>query len=105
MLAWASEDETMYGFASAVSTAMLSGIAVAIGIMIVMTASALFYRSAMGGKKVGLVVVFEWLFPYNVPSNPIFLNLNGRQLDLQTTWPAAKRLTITFFLAALQFAR
>ena len=55
----AAEDETMYGFASAVSTAMLSGIAVAIGIMIVMTASALFYRSAMGGKKVGLVVVFE----------------------------------------------
>ncbi|CAL1145076.1 unnamed protein product [Cladocopium goreaui] len=44
-------DETMYGFATAVSTAMLSGIAVAIGIMIVMTASALFYRSAMGGKK------------------------------------------------------
>ena len=49
----------MYGFATAVSTAMLSGIAVAIGIMIVMTASALFYRSARGGKKVGLVVVFE----------------------------------------------
>ena len=49
----------MHGFASAVSTAMLSGIALAIGIMIVMTASALFYRSAMGGKKVGLVVVFE----------------------------------------------
>ena len=57
----------MYGFASAVSTAMLSGIGVAIGIMIVMTASALFYRSAMGGKKVRPsgtgrtnVAVFEW---------------------------------------------
>jgi len=41
----------MYAFASAVSTAMLSGIGVAIGIMVLMTTSALFYRSAMGGKK------------------------------------------------------
>ena len=30
---------------------MLSGIGVAIGIMVLMTTSALFYRSAMGGKK------------------------------------------------------
>lgn len=44
-------DSTMYAFASAVSTAMLSGIGVAIGIMVLMTTSALFYRSAMGGKK------------------------------------------------------
>ena len=41
----------MYAFASAVLTAMLSGIGVAIGIMVLMTTSALFYRSAMGGKK------------------------------------------------------
>ena len=41
----------MYAFAAGVSTAMLSGIGVAIGIMVLMTASALFYRSAMGGKK------------------------------------------------------
>ena len=41
----------MYAFASGVSTAMLSGIGVAIGIMVLMTTSALFYRSAMGGKK------------------------------------------------------
>ncbi|CAL1127286.1 unnamed protein product [Cladocopium goreaui] len=44
-------DSTMYAFAAGVSTAMLSGIGVAIGIMVLMTASALFYRSAMGGKK------------------------------------------------------
>lgn len=44
-------DETMYGFASAVSTVMLSSIGGAIGIMFLMTGSALFYRSAMGGKK------------------------------------------------------
>mmetsp|Transcript_86921 Transcript_86921/g.137868 ORF Transcript_86921/g.137868 Transcript_86921/m.137868 type:complete len:434 (-) Transcript_86921:101-1402(-) len=44
-------DSTMYAFASGVSTAMLSGIGVAIGIMVLMTGSALFYRSAMGGKK------------------------------------------------------
>lgn len=47
----AAEDETMYGFAAAVSTAMLSGIGGAIVIMILMTACALFYRGAMGGKK------------------------------------------------------
>ena len=47
----AAEDETMYGFASAVSTVMLSSIGGAIGIMFLMTGSALFYRSAMGGKK------------------------------------------------------
>jgi hypothetical protein len=41
----------MYAFASAGVTAMLSGIGVAIGIMVLMTTSALFYRSAMGGKK------------------------------------------------------
>ena len=41
----------MYAFATGVSTAMLSGIGVAIGIMVLMTSSALFYRSAMGGKK------------------------------------------------------
>lgn len=44
-------DSTMYAFAAGVSTAMLSGIGVAISIMVLMTASALFYRSAMGGKK------------------------------------------------------
>ena len=49
---WGSaQDSTMYAFATGVSTAMLSGIGVAIGIMVLMTASALFYRSAMGGKK------------------------------------------------------
>lgn len=41
----------MYAFASGVSTAMLSGIGVAIGVMVLMTCTALFYRSAMGGKK------------------------------------------------------
>jgi len=46
-----SEDETMYAFASIVTTAMLSGIAVAIGIMVCMTVAALFHRAAMGGKK------------------------------------------------------
>ena len=46
-----AQDSTMYAFASGVSTAMLSGIGVAIGIMVLMTGSALFYRSAMGGKK------------------------------------------------------
>ena len=45
----------MYGFASAVSTIMLSGIGLAVFIMICMTFTALFYRSAMGGKK-------EWRF-------------------------------------------
>ena len=44
-------DETMYEFAAIVSTAMLSGIAVAIGIMVFMTVAALFNRVAMGGKK------------------------------------------------------
>ena len=46
-----SEDETMYEFASIVTTAMLSGIAVAIGIMVCMTVAALFHRAAMGGKQ------------------------------------------------------
>ena len=41
----------MYEFAAIVSTAMLSGIAVAIGIMVFMTVAALFNRVAMGGKK------------------------------------------------------
>eukprot|EP00434_Breviolum_minutum_P016955 symbB.v1.2.014958.t1/scaffold1058.1/size194011/5 len=44
-------DETMYAFASIITTAMLSGIAVAIGIMVCMTVAALFHRAAMGGKK------------------------------------------------------
>ena len=41
----------MYEFASIVTTAMLSGIGVAIGIMVCMTVAALFHRAAMGGKK------------------------------------------------------
>ena len=41
----------MYGFASGVSTAMLSGIFGAISIMVCMTVSALIYRSAMGGTE------------------------------------------------------
>eukprot|EP00434_Breviolum_minutum_P023131 symbB.v1.2.020406.t1/scaffold1660.1/size117119/4 len=44
-------DETMYEFASIVTTAMLTGIAVAICIMVCMTVAALFHRVAMGGKK------------------------------------------------------
>ncbi|CAL1151214.1 unnamed protein product [Cladocopium goreaui] len=44
-------DPAMYGFASGVSTAMLSGIFGAISIMVCMTVSALIYRSAMGGQK------------------------------------------------------
>jgi len=44
-------DETMYAFASGVTTAMLSGIGVAIGIMVCMTVFALFHRAAMGGKQ------------------------------------------------------
>jgi len=44
-------DETMYEFASIVTTAMLSGITVAIGIMVCMTVAALFHRVAMGGKQ------------------------------------------------------
>ena len=46
-----AEDSAMYGFASGVSTAMLSGIFAAISIMVCMTVSALIYRSAMGGQK------------------------------------------------------
>ena len=46
-----SEDETMYAFASGITTAMLSGIGVSICIMIFMTIAALFHRAAMGGKK------------------------------------------------------
>ena len=41
----------MYAFASGVTTAMLSGIGVAIGIMVCMTVFALFHRAAMGGKQ------------------------------------------------------
>ena len=44
-------DGTMYAFAHAISTAMLGGIGLAVGIMVFMTASALVYRSALGGKK------------------------------------------------------
>jgi len=44
-------DETMYQFATIVTTAMLSGIAVAIGIMVFMTVAALFNRVALGGKQ------------------------------------------------------
>ena len=43
----------MVAFASGVSTAMLSGIGVAMGLMCCMTISALIYRGAMGGKKAG----------------------------------------------------
>ena len=42
---------SMMAFAHGVSTAMLSGIGIAMGIMCIMTASALVYRGAMGGKK------------------------------------------------------
>ena len=41
----------MYEFASIVTTAMLSGIGVAIGIMVCMTVAALFHRAAMGGRR------------------------------------------------------
>ena len=41
----------MKAFAHGISTAMLSGIGVAMGIMCCMTVSALIYRGAMGGKK------------------------------------------------------
>ena len=44
-------DETMYAFASYITTATLSGIGVAILIMVCMTFAALFHRAAMGGKK------------------------------------------------------
>jgi len=44
-------DETMYAFASYITTATLSGIGVAILIMVCMTVAALFHRAAMGGKK------------------------------------------------------
>lgn len=40
-------------FAELISTLMLSMIFVAIALMFVMTGSALFYRSAMGGQKDG----------------------------------------------------
>lgn len=38
-------------YPAGISTAMLSGIGAAVGVMVLMTGSALFYRSAMGGKK------------------------------------------------------
>ena len=41
----------MKAFAHGISTAMLSGIGGAMFVMCCMTASALFYRGAMGGKK------------------------------------------------------
>ena len=41
----------MYAFASYITTATLSGIGVAILIMVCMTVAALFHRAAMGGKK------------------------------------------------------
>ena len=43
--------DAMYAFAHGVSTAMLVGIGLSIGLMVLMTVSALFYRSALGGKK------------------------------------------------------
>ena len=43
--------DTMYAFAHAVSNAMLGGIGLSIAVMCLMTVSALFYRSALGGKK------------------------------------------------------
>ena len=46
-----SEDETMYAFASGITTAMLSGIGISVGIMVFMTVAALFHRAAMGGKQ------------------------------------------------------
>jgi len=44
-------DETMYAFASGITTAMLSGIGISVGIMVFMTVAALFHRAAMGGKQ------------------------------------------------------
>lgn len=44
-------DSTMIQFAEFMSTLMLSGIAAAMGIMCVMTTSALIYRTALGGKQ------------------------------------------------------
>ena len=41
----------MYAFASGITTAMLSGIGVSIGIMVFMTVAALFHRVGMGGKQ------------------------------------------------------
>ncbi len=46
-----SKDATMYAFASGITTAMLSGIGIAVGIMVCMTVAALFHRAAMGGKQ------------------------------------------------------
>ncbi|CAK9072466.1 unnamed protein product [Durusdinium trenchii] len=41
----------MVAFAEGISTAMLTGIGIALGLMCLMTSSALIYRSALGGKK------------------------------------------------------
>ena len=41
----------MYAFASGITTAMLSGIGISVGIMVFMTVAALFHRAAMGGKQ------------------------------------------------------
>jgi len=67
-------DEGMYAFASGVSTAMLSGIGIAVGIMFFMTIMALFYRSAMGGRK-------ELKF-FNLGSTPSSEDLAKRVKDL-----------------------
>ena len=52
----------MYAFASGVTTAMLSGIGVAIGIMVCMTVFALFHRAAMGGKQDQMNRGFGWSY-------------------------------------------
>ena len=50
----------MYAFASYITTATLSGIGVAILIMVCMTVAALFHRAAMGGKKDGKGKKRKW---------------------------------------------
>ena len=47
------EDDQMTGFAAAVTTAMLSGIGLAVFVMCLMTVAALIHRGAMGGRKDG----------------------------------------------------
>jgi hypothetical protein len=102
----AAEDETMYGFASAVSTVMLSSIGGAIGIMFLMTGSALFYRSAMGGKKekltlrriVGIVVDMGMTFALPLQSHfRVGCRLNQKNAGpVPTSRTVAKTLRFVF---------
>ncbi|CAK8998651.1 unnamed protein product [Durusdinium trenchii] len=83
----------MMQFAEGVSTAMLSGIGIALAIMVLMTGSALIYRSALGGKKE--------LRMFNLGSVPTSAKLAKRMKEMSLELERMETQDVSHSLAAL----